>query len=465
MKFTDFGFTDGLNDSLDAMRFETPTPIQEQAIPEILAGRDLIAVAQTGTGKTAAYLLPVMDMIERNQNNALHTLVVSPTRELAKQIDQALEGFAYFTSVSSKAVYGGGDGTSFESERSALKGGTNIIVATPGRLLSHLRLGYIDTSSLKCLILDEADRMLDMGFYEDIMQIIRKLPEERQTLMFSATMPPRIRTMTANVMKDPAEVNIAISKPAAGIAQRAYMAHNDQKIRLVEHLVSSLDEDSNVIIFSSTKRNVKDINRTLQRRKLPADAIHSDLEQEQREQVLLAFKNKRTRILVATDIVARGIDIEGLSMVINFDVPQDAEDYVHRIGRTARADATGIGITFINSDDVNKFHRIETLIETEVEKPPLPGDLGEGPEYRPRKDGGGGRGGNNRHRGGGGKGRGGNRKGGGGNRSGGKGGNRGGGQGGNRKRGGGGGNRNRGRSGGGGQGGGGGQRGGGGSSS
>lgn len=383
MTFKDFDFVDGIMDGLDAMGFEKPTPIQEQAIPHILNKKDLIACAQTGTGKTAAFLLPIINKLEQNPGERLDTLIIVPTRELALQIDQQLTGFSYFTGVSSMAIYGGGDAAGFEQEKQALKSGVNVIIATPGKLIAHLNLGYVNFENLQHVILDEADRMLDMGFYEDITRILRKCPKERQNLMFSATMPPKIRQFAKNILVDPEEISIAISKPAKGVLQGAYLTHNHQKVKLIQHLLKGKEEEyKSVIIFSSTKRGVKDITHALQKINMRVGSIHSDLQQAEREEMLLQFKNRKLQILVGTDVVSRGIDIDGISLVINYDVPNDAEDYVHRIGRTARADTTGVGLTFINSDDVYKFRRIEELIETEINKIPLPPEFGDGPEYK-----------------------------------------------------------------------------------
>jgi len=367
------------------MNFRQATPVQELAIPTVLAGKDLIACAQTGTGKTAAYLLPILQKITQGeQGNYINTLVIVPTRELALQIDQQLTGFSYFLSVSSIPVYGGSDGSTWEQQKSGILQGADILIATPGRLIQHMNLGYVDLSKLKHLVLDEADRMLDMGFYDDIMKIVRTCNTDRQTLMFSATMPPRIREMTRSVMKDPEQVNIAISKPAEGIKQEAYLVYDAQKINLVKHVLSQ-EEYPSVIIFSSTKRNVKALDETLRRLKFSARSIHSDLEQAEREKVLLDFRNRETRIIVATDVLSRGIDIENISLVLNFDVPVDAEDYVHRVGRTARAASKGRAITFINDKEQRKFARIEKLIGYEVTKVPMPEELGEGPVYDPNK--------------------------------------------------------------------------------
>lgn len=364
------------------MGFNKPTPIQEQVIPHILKGTDVIACAQTGTGKTAAYLLPVLDKISRD--NIPHTcaLIISPTRELALQIDQAFQGFSYFTHASSIAVYGGSDGITFEREKKALTDGASVVIATPGRLLSHLNMGYVKFNQLDFLILDEADKMLDMGFYDDILRIIRFLPEQKQVLLFSATMPSRMRELARKILHNPVEINIAMSKPAVGILQQAYLVNNFQKPELLKKIISEKNLSS-VLIFASTKIAVKDLERELRKLKLPAKAIHSDLSQEERENVLLSFRNKSTKILVATDILSRGIDIENIGLVINYDVPADAEDYVHRVGRTARAETTGEAITFINDKDQYRFSQIEKLIEKDVIKIPLPPGMGNSPEWKP----------------------------------------------------------------------------------
>jgi ATP-dependent RNA helicase RhlE len=393
--FYDFGFDDKVLDGIEAMGYSSATPIQELTIPITLEGRDLIACAQTGTGKTAAYLLPTMHRILQNADrSSINTLIISPTRELALQIDNAVTGFSYFCGISSIAVYGGGSGESFDREKKALSTGTDIIVATPGRLLAHLNLGYVKLDKLKTLILDEADRMLDMGFFDDIMRIVKHLPQQRQTLLFSATMPSRIRQLASQILINPEQVNIAMSKPAAGIKQLAYCVYDAQKIPLLLDILKNGDFIS-VIIFSSTKVNVKNMEKELKRLGLSAAAIHSDLEQNEREEVLRQFRNRSLKILVATDVLSRGIDIENISLVINFDVPGDAEDYVHRVGRTARAESKGEAITFITPDDMRRFNGIEKLIGYEVEKGILPESIGEAPAYDknakfvPRKKGGG----------------------------------------------------------------------------
>ena len=382
LSFQNFNLSDLLLDGLDTMGFNKPTPIQEQVIPHILKGTDVIACAQTGTGKTAAYLLPVLDKISRD--NIPHTcaLIISPTRELALQIDQAFQGFSYFTHASSIAVYGGSDGITFEREKKALTDGASVVIATPGRLLSHLNMGYVKFNQLDFLILDEADKMLDMGFYDDILRIIRFLPEQKQVLLFSATMPSRMRELARKILHNPVEINIAMSKPAVGILQQAYLVNNFQKPELLKKIISEKNLSS-VLIFASTKIAVKDLERELRKLKLPAKAIHSDLSQEERENVLLSFRNKSTKILVATDILSRGIDIENIGLVINYDVPADAEDYVHRVGRTARAETTGEAITFINDKDQYRFSQIEKLIEKDVIKIPLPPGMGNSPEWKP----------------------------------------------------------------------------------
>ena len=378
-EFRNFAFNDRVLESLDAMGFQKPTPIQEQAIPIILENHDMIGCAQTGTGKTAAYLLPVIQHIIEDEPQRINTLIIAPTRELALQIDQQLEGFSYFTPVSSLAIYGGRDGASFDREKKALTKGADIIIATPGKLIQHLNLGYVDMSGLSHFILDEADRMLDMGFYEDIMKIASYLPENRQTLLFSATMPPKIRTMANKILKEPKQINIALSKPAEGVFQAAFYTYNPQKVPLIEHLLKA-KKITSAIIFCSTKKSVKEIERALKGIELNVQSIHSDLTQLEREKVLLNFRNRKTQVLVATDIVARGIDIEDIELVINYDVPRDAEDYVHRVGRTARAEATGIAFTLINNDDRYLFRNIEKLVEKSISIGQLPEHLGPGPD-------------------------------------------------------------------------------------
>lgn len=383
MKFEDFNFVASLQEGLDTMGFTKPTPIQKEAIPHIIAGKDIIACAQTGTGKTASYLLPLLHHIE-NDNNALNdALILAPTRELALQIDQQIMGLAYFTGCTSIAVYGGGDGISYEQQKRSLKEGVNIIVATPGRLIAHLASGAIDLKKLKYLVLDEADRMLDMGFYEDIVKIISYLPSSRQNLLFSATMPPKIRSLSKKILTNPVEVNIAVSKPSDGILQQAYLVYDEQKNDLLTHILSSTEYKS-VIVFASRKEIVKKLNSTLNRKGISSEAFHSDLDQEAREEIMVRFKGKKLSVLIGTDVISRGIDVDGISLVVNYDVPPDPEDYVHRIGRTARAETTGTAITFINDKDQNKFLRIENLIGSEVNKIQLPEGLKEGPIYQPK---------------------------------------------------------------------------------
>jgi ATP-dependent RNA helicase RhlE len=381
MKFSELGFEDQVTEALDAMGFETPTPIQQQAIPFIMQNKDMIGVAQTGTGKTAAFVLPILNAIcKRGSSDKVSTIIIVPTRELAMQIDQQVEGLSYFTNATSIAIYGGGDGKSFDAEKKALTTGADIVICTPGRFMSHLNMGYFDTSGVKHFILDEADRMLDMGFNEDITRIAEKLPKERQNLLFSATMPSKIRQLSNQLLKDPITINIAISKPNEGILQAAYLVHNHQKIKLISEILKGKDDDFN-LVFSSRKVTVKEIVQALNRAGLPAKGIHSDLNQQEREEVLLDFKNKKIKLLVATDVLSRGIDIKGINLVINYDIPSDAEDYIHRIGRTARGDNTGVALTFINSDDCHNFSKIEALIGSEVKKLPLPAGFEEGPKY------------------------------------------------------------------------------------
>ena len=382
MNFSELGIHDDLLDAISYMGFKEATPIQEQAIPVILDGNDLIACAQTGTGKTAAFLLPILDLLVDLPGGETSTLIMVPTRELAIQIDQQVQGIGYTMGINSIAIYGGSDGDDWGQQKTALTKGADIIVATPGKLISHLNLGYVKFDTIKFLILDEADRMLDIGFYDDIIKIISYLPKKRQTLMFSATMAPKIRNLASKVLVNPQEINIAISKPAEGVLQAAYLIYNQQKNDLICHLIEENPEYNSILVFCSTKKAVSELSRVLKRRKLSSEAISSNLEQTQREEVLRGFRSKQTRILVATDVMSRGIDIKDINLVINYDVPGDAEDYVHRVGRTARADATGVALTLVNEDDMYKFHQIEQLIEREVFKIPLPEKFGDGPAWK-----------------------------------------------------------------------------------
>ena len=384
MRFDEFDISDELLDALYYMGFENATPIQEQAIPAILSGNDLIACAQTGTGKTAAFLVPVLEFLHAKHSRETNTLIIVPTRELAIQIDQQIQGIAYPLNITSIPIYGGGDGDDWGQQKKALTQGADIIVATPGKLISHLNMGYVKFDKVEHLILDEADRMLDIGFHDDIMKIISYLPKKRQNLMFSATMPPKIKTFASKLLSNPTEISIAISKPAEGVLQAAYLTFDNQKISLINNLLADKDDYQSILIFSSTKKKVTDIVRSLKKNKFNAEGISSDLEQDEREEVLLNFRSKKTRILVATDVLSRGIDIKDINLVINFDVPQDAEDYVHRIGRTARAETTGVALTFVNEDDMYNFQKIEKLIDKEIIKIPLPSSLGEGPEWKVR---------------------------------------------------------------------------------
>lgn len=382
MNFQDFNFVSSLQEGLDTMGFTKPTPIQQEAIPVILEGKDLIACAQTGTGKTASYLLPLLHKIEQDDKSHIDTLILSPTRELALQIDQQIMGLAYFTGCTSIAVYGGGDGFSYEQQKRSLTEGVNIIVATPGRLIAHLTSKAINLDHLKHLVLDEADRMMDMGFYEDIVRIISYLPKERQNLLFSATMPPKIRSLSKKILHNPVEINIAMSKPSAGILQQAYLVYDEQKIDLLKSIFTNAEFKS-VIVFASRKETVKKLNSALNRQGILSEAFHSDLDQESREDIMVRFKGKKLAVLIGTDVISRGIDVEAISLVVNFDVPPDPEDYIHRIGRTARAETTGTAITFINDKDQFGFGKIEELIGNEVPKLPLPEGFTAGPEYKP----------------------------------------------------------------------------------
>ena len=386
MRFDELELSDDVLDALDAMRFGDCTPIQEQAIPLIFSRRDLIAVAQTGTGKTAAYLLPVIDMLadEPEPVDSVSCIVMSPTRELAQQIDRQLEGFSYYLPISSVAIYGGTDGKEFARQQNGLKRGADVVIATPGRLIAHLQLGGIDLSRVKYFILDEADRMLDMGFFDDIMQIVKHLPQDRQTLMFSATMPPKIQQLAKAILNDPAEVKIAVSRPTEKIAQSACVVYENQKPQVLKHLFRTIS-DKRVIVFASSKLKVKDLAKSLRKDGWKVGEMHSDLEQERRDEVMLDFRAARLDIIVATDILARGIDIDDIAMVVNYDVPREAEDYVHRIGRTARANADGKAVTLVSAKEQSKFGQIENFLGYEVRKETVPAELGEAPEYNPSR--------------------------------------------------------------------------------
>lgn len=383
MKFEELELNNNVLDALYDMRFDTCTPVQEKCIPEILKGRDVLGVAQTGTGKTAAYLLPIMSKIDSGNypEDAINCLIMSPTRELAQQIDQAMQGFGYYLQgVSSVAVYGGNDGNRYDQELKSLRMGADVVIATPGRFISHMSLGNVDLSKVSFFVLDEADRMLDMGFSEDIMTIAKGLPKTCQTIMFSATMPDKINELARTLLKNPIEVKLAVSKPAEKIKQTAYVCHETQKLGIIKNIFKQGDL-KRVIIFCGAKQKVKQVSQALQRMKINCSEMHSDLDQAQRDEVMFQFKSGQIDVLVATDILSRGIDIDDIAMVINYDVPHDAEDYVHRIGRTARADRDGAAITLVSKDDIYYFQQIEKFLEKEVEKVELPDDLGEAPAY------------------------------------------------------------------------------------
>ncbi|MDR0989154.1 MAG: DEAD/DEAH box helicase [Prevotellaceae bacterium] len=385
MKFSELQLKPEVLEALETMRFEECTPIQEQSIPLILEGRDLIAVAQTGTGKTAAYLLPILNKFSEGKlrEDVINCVVMAPTRELAQQIDQQMEGFSYFMPASSVAVYGGNDGIVFEQQKRGLTLGADMVIATPGRLLAHLSLGYVDLSHVSFFVLDEADRMLDMGFYDDIMQIVKQLPAQRQTIMFSATMPSKIQQLANTILHNPAEVKLAVSRPADKILQSAYICYEQQKLGIIRTLFADQVPDR-VIIFASSKLKVKEVTKALKQLSLNVGEMHSDLEQAQRDDIMQRFKAGRVNLLVATDIVARGIDIDDIKLVINYDVPHDCEDYVHRIGRTARANHDGVAITFVSEKDQSRFKQIERFLGKEVYKIAVPAELGEAPDYNPR---------------------------------------------------------------------------------
>lgn len=385
MKFSELNLEESVLQALDAMNFKECTPIQEHTIPVILGGKDLIGVAQTGTGKTAAYLLPVINQLSKGgyPEDSINCIIMSPTRELAQQIDQQMEGFSYFMPISSVAIYGGNDGVRFEQEKKGLTLGADVVIATPGRLISHISLGYVDLSKVSFFILDEADRMLDMGFADDIMQIVKHLPKERQTIMFSATMPTKIQQLAKTILNNPEEVKLAVSKPAEKIIQTAYICYETQKLGIIESLFCE-QQPERVIIFASSKQKVKEVTKSLKRMKLNVGEMHSDLDQSQREEIMHEFRNSRINILIATDIVARGIDIDDIRLVINYDVPHDSEDYVHRIGRTARANNDGCAITFVSETEQTRFKQIENFLGKDIYKIPVPYELGEAPLYAPR---------------------------------------------------------------------------------
>ncbi len=406
MTFKELGLHDDVVNAVGYMGFENATPIQELAVPEIMKGRDMIACAQTGTGKTAAFILPIIHKLITQKHKGTNTLVIVPTRELAIQIDQQIQGFSYFTPVHSQTVYGGGDAAAYLAEKRALEIGVDIVVATPGKLKSHLMMGLANFDNLEHLILDEADRMMDMGFIDDIMQIIGYLPKKRQNLMFSATMPNKIRNLVKEIMVDPFEINLSISKPAEGVTQQVYLAHDEQKVPLINRILRAHPDFKSTLIFSSTKKNVFTIVRNLQQKGFAAKGISSELEQKDREAVLSDFRNKKTPVLVATDVLSRGIDIKDIDLVLNFDAPSNAEDYVHRVGRTARSQTKGMAITLVNPRDMRRLQDIEELIGYEITRVALPDDLGPAPEFKGhhpqkkirRKPGGGtGQGGNKRH--------------------------------------------------------------------
>ena len=385
MKFEELDLCDEVLEGLRAMNFTDATPVQEHAIPVILKKRDVIACAQTGTGKTAAFILPLLHNLQTDgQGQGIKAIIMAPTRELAQQIDQQMEGFSYFLPFSSVAVYGGNDSQAWDVQRRGLQKGADVVIATPGRLLQHLNLYPIDFSQVKYFILDEADRMLDMGFFDDIMQVVNRLPKERQTIMFSATMPPKIKQLAKTILREPEEIRIAISRPPESIMQTAFICHESQKAGIIKNLFST-QEPNKVILFSGSKLKVKEITKTLRHMGFSAGEMHSDLEQAQRDHVMHEFKNSRISILVATDIVSRGIDIDDITLVINYDVPREVEDYVHRIGRTARAGEEGMSITLVSEDEQFRFKQIEDFLGKDIYKIPIPVELGEGPAYEPEK--------------------------------------------------------------------------------
>lgn len=385
MNFNEFGLDERILEAISYMGFDSATPIQEKSIPQILLGNDLIACAQTGTGKTAAFMLPILHKISLIHEKGVKALVVVPTRELAIQIDQQIQGFSYFVPVSSAAIYGGGTGNEWENEKRALSH-ADVIISTPGKLISHINVKNANFNNLKFLILDEADRMMDMGFYEDIQKIISRLPKERQTLMFSATMPDKIRQLVKKNMIKPVEISLSMSKPSANVVQAAYLVNDGNKSRLIHDLIKDKSNYEKIIIFSSTKRSIKDIISGISGKGYTVEGISSDLDQHTREEVLNKFRANLVRVIVATDVLARGIDIKDIDLVINYNVPGDAEDYVHRIGRTARAESSGVAITLVNEEEMYKLADIERAIEAEIPKINIPDNIGISPEWNPKRN-------------------------------------------------------------------------------
>lgn len=383
MKFSALKLNEQLLEAIGYMGFKDATPIQEAAIPEIMAGKDLIGCAQTGTGKTAAFVLPILHQLTVEPSDSVNTLIIVPTRELAIQIDNQIQGLSYFVGASSVAIYGGGDAKDWQMQKEALANGVNIVVATPGKLLSHIKIGNTDFSNLKQLVLDEADRMLDMGFIDDLKSIFEVLPKQRQNLMFSATMASEIRSFARTLLKNPVEINFSLSKPAEGVKQMVYLAYDEQKLPLIKHILDQKKDYQRILIFSSTKAKVGNIVQFLRKNGYPkTKGISSNLEQEEREEVLRGFRSGRIPLLVATDVMSRGIDIKEINMVINFDFPRDAEDYIHRVGRTARANTEGEAISLVNPKDMPKIDKIQRLIESKIPQGKLPEKLGEGPKWQ-----------------------------------------------------------------------------------
>ena len=384
MKFEEFDLATEIIEAISYMGFETASPIQEKAIPAAIKGKDVLAVAQTGTGKTAAFTLPVLHNILQNKITGTSTLIITPTREIALQIDRQIQGFSYFLGINSLAIYGGGDADEWEQQKKALRDGVEVIVATPGKLLSHLGMNYAKTDKIQHLILDEADRMLDMGFLDDIKKIISKIPKKRQTLMFSATMPPKIEGLAKQILNEPEFISIAISKPAESVFQGVYLTYENQKTPLINHLISDQEEYKSILVFTSTKKKVNDIVRGLRNKNYRVEAISSDFEQSKREEIMTDFRANKIRVLVATDVISRGVDIPQIDLVFNYDAPGNAEEYVHRIGRTGRAGAEGVALTLINELDMEKFDAIEKLIEKKVYRAQMPDFIGKGPEWKVR---------------------------------------------------------------------------------
>ncbi|GAA5520929.1 DEAD-box ATP-dependent RNA helicase CshA [Fodinibius salicampi] len=373
LSFEQFTLNEKLSLGLQDLNYTDPTPIQEECIPLILNGRDVIGAAQTGTGKTGAFVIPLIQRIMENPSEHTQALILSPTRELAQQIEEQIFALGYHTGVSSATVTGGSD---YGTQVKAIRAGVDIIVATPGRLIDQMKVLDLDFSHLNYLVLDEADRMLDMGFLPDVMKIVKKLPEERQTMLFSATMVEEVQKVVDQVMKNPAEVEFEVSKPAESVDQQIYFVHPKQKLKLFEKLFDA-DKYETAIVFCATKRGTDEVERMLKKRGVDAVSMHGDRDQKERNEALRLFKNRSHPVMVATDVLSRGIDIDDVSLIVNFDVPNNPEDYIHRIGRTGRYDKSGTAITFVSNKDKKYYHSIKEVVGDQLSVKELPEEKNE----------------------------------------------------------------------------------------